>query len=126
MHNLQGTTVVQKAGTDNWIHLPVTAPWFQGRHNEHVIGFAFRAALNENARIDIVRLSDAGGGLGRGGPDFEDRVSFVGAPVVYEHETPFNTIWESGRLISIHVEYLTGTPTGRIEFRGGDLFTLRN
>src|SRR5947207_849593 len=87
LHNLQGTTVIQAAGTHNWIHLPVPAAGWLAKRVEHVIGFGFRAECNENARIDLVRLNDAGRGFSNGGtPSYEDAVSFLGEAVFYEQE----------------------------------------
>jgi hypothetical protein len=124
LHNLQGTTVTQDAGTHNWIHLPVPAAGWLSKRVEHVIGFGFRAACNENARIDLVRLRDSGMAFTNGGtPSYQDQVSFLGEAVFYEKELPEKLNWYSGRVISVHVQFLSGSPTGRIEFRGGEIFT---
>lgn len=124
LHNLQGTTVIQKPGTHNWIHLPVPAAGWLSKRVEQVIGFGFRAACNENARIDLVRLRDSGDTFSSGGtPSYQDQVSFLGEAIFYVKELPEKLNWYSGRVISVHVDFLSGSPIGRIEFRGGDIFT---
>ncbi|MEU7811089.1 hypothetical protein [Pseudonocardia sp. NPDC049154] len=122
--NTIGTILIQEAGTHNWIHLPVPAAGWLSKRVEQVIGFGLRAECNENARIDLVRLVDSGRDFGNGDtPSYQDEVGFLGEAVWYTKELPEMMNWYSGRVISIHVDFLSGSPRGRIEFRGGDIYT---
>lgn len=116
MHNLQGTTIFQSARSDNWLHLPIAAEHLSIGIQQRVSEVFFKCTLNENARIDEVRLTDENQIVFRrainfGGEEVDERMRFTEVPFV------------GGLALTLHVEFLDGTPEGRMEFRNGGATT---
>jgi hypothetical protein len=59
--NTLGTALIQPANTENWLHLPVQTPKEVRQSMQAVHYIRLTARTNENARIDILRLSDKNG-----------------------------------------------------------------
>src|SRR3954466_5926884 len=76
--NLQGTRIRQPANTDNWLHVPL--PWlWSGDFGSGLVSRAdLVASVNENARLDLIRVTDSEG------IKFEEEVSFTDR-IINEH-----------------------------------------
>jgi hypothetical protein len=119
-HNLQGTTIFQNAETDNWMHLPLPgARILDGSHLE-VTGVLFRAILNENARLDEIRLAHDDGII------YQRRVGYLGEDVWFEDlPRDMKQRWGGGLVLTLHIEFLSGEPRGRAQYKYGGVFTRR-
>lgn len=119
-HNLQGTTVFQSAGTDNWLHLPLPAADSVNSRPQGIIVVLFVADLNENARIDEVRVTD------QRSIRFQRSVSFIGELVRFREPTDpsFSLVqYIGGLVLTVHVDFLSGDPGGRAQLRSASVVT---
>lgn len=113
-----GTLVEQDANTDGWFHIPIPTPSVLGDDTTiNFMLFALVATVNENAKIDQIHV--------RRGKDlvFSKSVSFVGTTVNQVFDNPdFSTSiggsTGNGVALSVHVQFLTGTPRGQVQFHG--------
>jgi hypothetical protein len=112
----RGTVVEQNAGTQAWFHIPITTPTVM--ENDTTIflrRLGLRAKVNENARVDRIHI--------RRGTDLivNLNVNFTDTTI----ESTFDVVDQlmgnnpqAGLAMSILVQFLTGTPRGRVEFQG--------
>jgi hypothetical protein len=116
-HNTFGTEIRQHADTENWLHLTLPAIETYNTRGPILYGATFRGLTNENARLDIIRLSDH-----RGAVLFQESVSLTDQEI---NQTLVNPHYSDLPLIhgalnmAIHVRFLTGTPVGRVVFGSG-------
>jgi hypothetical protein len=117
-HNLQGTTIRQTSNTDNWLHLALPTAQKVMDYVPYLTYVEFRGEVNENARIDLIRVADDQTML------LEETVRFTDRVVAERFVMPANVLEYPGRFsggltLTIHVQFLTGTPLGRVVFRSG-------
>lgn len=113
-----GTVVEQDANTSGWFHIPIPTPSvLSGDTTTSFLYFALVANVNDNAKVDLIHV--------RRGKDliFSQNVSFVGAKINQVFDNPdvsTSTGASSGAGITlcVHVQFLSGTPRGRVEFNG--------
>jgi hypothetical protein len=114
-----GTLVQQIGDTDGWFHIPIPTPSnLEGDATTFIVGFYLSVKVNDNAKIDVIHL--------RRGRDliFSQKVSFVGTTInqifdiLPDESTSIGKPSGSGITVSIHVQFLTGTPIGQVEFSG--------
>jgi hypothetical protein len=113
-----GTAVEQGANTSGWFHLPIPTPSVLADDSTtNFLFFALVATVNENAKLDLIHV--------RRGKDliFSKNVSFVSTTINQVFDTPdvstsAGATSGAGITLSVHVQFLTGTPRGRVEFHG--------
>jgi len=113
-----GTVVEQIGGTSGWFHIPIPTPSVLADDTTiNFLFFALVATLNDNAKVDLIHV--------RRGKDliFSKNVAFIGTTVNQVIETPdvstsIGATSGAGITLSIHTQFLTGTPRGRVEFHG--------
>lgn len=111
-----GTVVEQDANTEGWFHIPLTTPTVMEDDVSIFFRlFALKAKVNDNAKVDLIHV--------RRGTDliFNQSVAFVGKTIDQAFDIPdtiMSNVPQAGLALSIHVQFLTGTPRGRIEFQG--------
>jgi hypothetical protein len=113
-----GTAVEQNANTEAWFHIPLTTPTVMQEDTEiYLRRIGLRAKVNENARVARIHV--------RRGTDriVSLDVNYVGTTIeatydVADQRMGNNNSSQAGLAMSILVEFLTGTPRGRVEFQG--------
>ena len=98
------------------------ATWKSRAYGSHleVTGVLFRAILNENARLDEIRLTEDRGIF------YQRRVGYLGEDVLYEDTSgDMKRRWGGGLVLTLHIEFLSGEPRGRAQYRYGGIFTRR-
>lgn len=114
-----GTLVEQDAdppGRNNWFHLPIPTPTIIKGDHGALDWLALKVWMNENVRIaqihvrmgDLKIIDESPGWVGQD-RDTEERISFNGDSVLYTN---------AAINLCTKVEFLSGTPRGRIIFRG--------
>ena len=114
VHNGLGTTVEQDAGTNAWFHIPIPTPnMLESDSTIYLRKIALAVKVNENAKVDMVHV--------RRGPSLivNQPTSFIGTTVNWEFDNPdASTSVAAGVTLCVHVQFLSGTPRGRIDFYG--------
>jgi hypothetical protein len=111
-----GTVVEQEGNTSGWFHIPIPTPTFLpvpvGDARNHVLSFTLVGKVNDNAKVDIIHV--------RRGKDliFGQSVSLVGKDLNEVVSTAIGASLRGGITLCVHVQFLTGTPRGRVEFYG--------
>lgn len=116
-HSGYGTSVEQEAKTKGWFHIPIPTPSvLEGDTTIGIKTFALVAKVNENAKVDRLHL--------RRGKDliFDKEVSFIGTAInqAFSDFLATTSTGSTGNAVTlcVHVEFLTGSPRGRVEFYG--------
>jgi hypothetical protein len=116
-HNTFGTEIRQQAGTENWLHLTLPAIETDLARGPILYGAVFRGLTNENARLDIISINNHLGSV-----LFQESVSLIDQEIdrtlVHPHYSDLPRIYGALSL-TIHVQFLTGTPLGRVVFGSG-------
>jgi len=113
-----GTVVEQDANTSGWFHIPITTPTVL--EDDTTIFFRLfhlYAKVNQNAKVDKIHVRRCKDLI------FSQDVSFVDTTIDQVFDTPdVNTsragLGGAGITLCVHVQFLTGTPRGRVEFYG--------
>lgn len=111
-----GTVVEQDANTAAWFHIPITSPTvMEDDTTIYLRRLGLRAKVNENAKVDRIHI--------RRGTDLivDLDVNYTNTTIqdTYDVADPLTSgSSQAGLAMSILVQFLTGTPRGRVEFQG--------
>ncbi len=112
-----GTVVEQDGNTSGWFHIPIPTPSVLADDTTtSFLLFALVAKVNDNAKVDLIHV--------RRGKDliFQKSVSFVATTINQVFDNPDVSTGGgssgAGITLSVHVQFLSGTPRGRVEFYG--------
>lgn len=121
-----GTVVEQNGDTNGWFHIPIPTPTTINNYmNVKIILIGLIAKVNKNARIDELHLYCGSDRIWQSAPN----LNLTNKTVSEIFDPPdFNTLKGTlgpGIVLSIFVNFLPGTPRGRVEFYGaGAAFSL--
>lgn len=125
VHAGYGTLVHQPAGTENWFHIPLPSPTILDSDTEvAVVRVAFRARVNENARIKAVELWRNNEKISGGDPvEWSDepiyKAWWVGDEWPAGSAAPPRIMHSDGGLsLRFRVAFLDGAVPGEITFQG--------
>lgn len=111
-HTGWGTLIRQSADTNNWFHIAIPSPTFLEDDGSVFLQYIrLRAEVNENARIDLIHLRVDGTLI------YSENVMLTDQIVDRQFDNP-NRELQGGLVVAVHVQFLTGSPTGQIIFRG--------
>jgi hypothetical protein len=116
--NRTGFTVGQDSGSDNWFYLQMTAPTLLQGRPQALIGMRVKIYVNENARLEEVRVSDESRLV------YERNFQIIGQDFTFE-DLPrgLRSEWSGGLLMSIHVSFLSGDPNGVVRLQSATVIT---
>jgi hypothetical protein len=114
-----GTRVCQPGNTSNWFHFAITTPTqIDGETSIGLVAAYVKATVNPNARITSIHVHVGGREVVQ-----KNGLDLRGPAIDYQLDLPLQLVRDAagtggGLVVSVGVEFLTGTPVGEITFTG--------